>query len=344
MSSRRPCDDEEPADDVVQRVRLRQLRGVDAELGGELLGDPVVEQARPGLGLDLEQLGPDDRDDPALLDEVEEVVPGVVVEPGHRLVQRKHVAHGIDPAVDSTVATSSSVIECFPLMALRRRLTHQNASRIARRGQSLEQLCAAKVRPFPGIWKYLADRPRRRQSAARESGQRRAIDDPDPLAAEVDPAAVLEAAQQARDDFAHAAELVGERLVRRTDLAALGVAIDQQRGEPLVELLVGDRLDDLHQPGQPLAEQREHVAAERFVGGDQRVEFGRRHDQQLDVGLGDARRVVVGVPEQAASRQQAGFAGLDAIELQLATVRDSAAARARSPRGPAESRRRASAR
>ena len=157
-------------------------------------------------------------------------------------------------------------------------------------------------------------------SARGEPRQRRAVDDADPLAAEVHPAAILEAAQQPRHDLAHAAELVGECLVRGMDLAALGVAIDEQRGEPLVELLVGDRLDDLHQPGEPLAEQREHVTAKRLVARHQRVEFRRRHDQQLDVGLGDAGRVVLGVAEQAASRQQARFAGLHAVELQLAAV------------------------
>ena len=84
---------QEPADDVVQRVGLRQLRGVDVELGGELLGDPVVEEARAGLGLDLEQLGPDDRDDAALLDEVEQVLPRILVERGQRRVHRQQAAH-----------------------------------------------------------------------------------------------------------------------------------------------------------------------------------------------------------------------------------------------------------
>ncbi|HEY2558169.1 MAG TPA: hypothetical protein VGI48_00490 [Caldimonas sp.] len=84
---------EEPADDVVQRVRRRQLRGVDAEADGELFGQPVVEQPRPVVAFDAEQLGPDDRDDAPVLDVVEQVVPGVVVEGGQR-GRLQHGAHG----------------------------------------------------------------------------------------------------------------------------------------------------------------------------------------------------------------------------------------------------------
>ena len=73
---------EERAHDVVQRVRRRKRGGVDVEPGSQLFGDPVVEQAGPGFGLDLQKLGADDRDDPALIDEVEQVFPGLVVERG----------------------------------------------------------------------------------------------------------------------------------------------------------------------------------------------------------------------------------------------------------------------
>jgi hypothetical protein len=61
---------EEPADDVGQRERARELRRVDAELRGELLRDPFVEEARSRVGVDLQELRPDDRDAPALLDVV----------------------------------------------------------------------------------------------------------------------------------------------------------------------------------------------------------------------------------------------------------------------------------
>ena len=84
---------QEPADDVVERVGLRQPRGIDVELAGELFRDPVVEQARAGLGLDLQQLRPDDRDDAALLDEVEQVLPRIVIERGERGVHGKQIAH-----------------------------------------------------------------------------------------------------------------------------------------------------------------------------------------------------------------------------------------------------------
>ncbi len=119
---------------------------------------------------------------------------------------------------------------------------------------------------------------------------------------------------------------------------------DQQRGKPLVELLVGDRLDDLHQRRETLAEQRENMAAERFVLGDQRVERRRGHDQQIDLGLGDAGRVVLGVAQQAAARKKAGLAGLDAVELQLAAVGIALQHADGARREPVESPRRASAR
>ena len=101
-----------------------------------------------------------------------------------------------------------------------------------------------------------------RRSAAREAGQCGPIDDASPSPAEVNPAAVLEVTEQARDDLADTAELVGERLMRRIDFAAVRVAVDEKRREPLVELLNRDRLDDLHQRGQTLAVQRKDVSAE----------------------------------------------------------------------------------
>ena len=71
---------EEPADDVVERVGLRQLADVDIETPGQLLGQPVIQQARSLVGLDHQQLRSDDGDDPPLLDEAEQVVPGVIVQ------------------------------------------------------------------------------------------------------------------------------------------------------------------------------------------------------------------------------------------------------------------------
>ena len=71
---------QEPAHDVVQRVGLGQLADVDVQPARELLREPVIEQARSLVGLDLQQLRPDDRDDATLFDEAEQVVPGVVVQ------------------------------------------------------------------------------------------------------------------------------------------------------------------------------------------------------------------------------------------------------------------------
>ena len=65
---------------VVERIRLRQARGVNVELEGQFFSQPVVEQTRARIGVDLEQLGADDRDDAFLFDEVENVVPRIVVQ------------------------------------------------------------------------------------------------------------------------------------------------------------------------------------------------------------------------------------------------------------------------
>jgi len=43
-----------PAHHIIQGIRLRQARGIDIELGGELFGQPIVEQARAGVSVDLE--------------------------------------------------------------------------------------------------------------------------------------------------------------------------------------------------------------------------------------------------------------------------------------------------
>ena len=71
---------EEPAHDVVERVGPRQLADVDVEAHGQFFREPVVEQARPVVGRDLEQLRADDRDDAALFDEAQQVVPGIFIQ------------------------------------------------------------------------------------------------------------------------------------------------------------------------------------------------------------------------------------------------------------------------
>jgi hypothetical protein len=87
VSSRRPRA-------VVQRVRVRKLRGIDGQLRGELVGHPVIKQARAGFRFHGEQLRTDDRDDSPLLDEIEQVVPGVLVEARRLHLQAVHAAHG----------------------------------------------------------------------------------------------------------------------------------------------------------------------------------------------------------------------------------------------------------
>ena len=71
---------QEPADDVVERVGLGQLRDVHVETLRQLPGKPVMEQAGSLVGLDQQQLGPDDGDDATLFDEADQVVPGVLIQ------------------------------------------------------------------------------------------------------------------------------------------------------------------------------------------------------------------------------------------------------------------------
>src|SRR5512132_181621 len=76
------------------------MRRVDAELRGELLGEPFIEQARAAVGIHLEKLRANDRDDPPLLDEIEEIVPGILVERRERKLQGQWTAHRTTPATD----------------------------------------------------------------------------------------------------------------------------------------------------------------------------------------------------------------------------------------------------
>ena len=71
---------QEPADDVVERVRLGQLRDVHVEPRASFSGKPVMEQAGPLVGLDQQQLGPEDGDHAPLFDEADQVVPGVLIQ------------------------------------------------------------------------------------------------------------------------------------------------------------------------------------------------------------------------------------------------------------------------
>ena len=67
------------ADDVVERERLRQPGGIDRQLDGQFPGQPFVQQPRALVGVDAQQVRPDDGNDPPLLDVIQEVVPGVLV-------------------------------------------------------------------------------------------------------------------------------------------------------------------------------------------------------------------------------------------------------------------------
>ena len=79
---------QEPADHVIEGVGRRQVRGIDVQAGREFLGQPVIQQPRTMFSRDLQQLGPDDRNAPALLDEAQQVIPGIVVECADRHASR----------------------------------------------------------------------------------------------------------------------------------------------------------------------------------------------------------------------------------------------------------------
>jgi len=109
--------------------------------------------------------------------------------------------------------------------------------------------------------------------------------------------------------------------MRRLDRRVVACAADEQGGEPLVELLVGDRFDDAEQRGEALPEQREHVLAERGVVGDERAEVRRWQHRDLEVGLGRPAGRVLHATEQARRAQHAGIARAEAVELHFASVR-----------------------
>src|SRR5881409_685045 len=63
---------------------------------------------------------------------------------------------------------------------------------------------------------------KRNASEARQARQRSAIDDVDPLPGQIHPTLILEYPQQPAHDLAHAAQLIGERLMRRVHRIAFG--------------------------------------------------------------------------------------------------------------------------
>ena len=89
------------AHDVVEAQRLRQGGRIDLQASGQFLREPFVEGTQATIGLHAQQVGSDDRDDPALVDVIEEVVPGVFVEV---LLRWEHGAHAAPPSIgESTI-------------------------------------------------------------------------------------------------------------------------------------------------------------------------------------------------------------------------------------------------
>jgi hypothetical protein len=65
---------------VVERERLGQSDDVHRQSCGQFFGEPFVQRTQAGVGLHAQQVGTDDRDHPAFLDVIQQVVPGVVIE------------------------------------------------------------------------------------------------------------------------------------------------------------------------------------------------------------------------------------------------------------------------
>jgi hypothetical protein len=73
-----------------------------------------MEEARALLGVDLEQLRPDDRYDAPLLDEAQEVFPGILVEGGMGEKRDRAGAHA------ASRMECSSTLNRYPLWTARR--------------------------------------------------------------------------------------------------------------------------------------------------------------------------------------------------------------------------------
>src|SRR3989338_6445816 len=115
---------------------------------------------------------------------------------------------------------------------------------------------------------------------------------------QLDPALFGKAFEQTADDLPRAAQFVGQCLMGGVDRAGL---VDQEIGETLVELLKGHRRNQLHQVGEPVGKQMEHVAAKRFMTAKQCVEGSSGQYHNLQSMFGDAARVIARVSEQAAA-------------------------------------------
>jgi len=57
--------------------------------------------------------------------------------------------------------------------------------------------------------------------------------------------------------------------------------VDQEICQTLVELLKSHGRNQLHQVGEPIRKQVEHIAAKRFLFADQGVESGGRQQHHL---------------------------------------------------------------
>src|SRR4030067_3872314 len=79
---------------------------------------------------------------------------------------------------------------------------------------------------------------------------------------QLDPALFGKTLEQTADDLPRAAQFVGQRLMGGVDRAGLA---DKEIGETLIELLKGHCRNQLHQVGETVGEQMEHVAAQRFM-------------------------------------------------------------------------------
>lgn len=170
----------------------------------------------------------------------------------------------------------------------------------------------------PALRAYLLRRLLRLVADACQLPQACSVKQADPLTSERYETLHGKALEPAADDFPDAAQFVGQRLVSSLD--RLGLA-EQQFGQPLVEAVEGDFLNELHQFGNAIGEQVKDEVAEAGIAGDQRFKKGCRKDEQLQRCLCDSARGIGRVTEQTTGRDDAGAARLNAVKQHFATGR-----------------------
>lgn len=122
--------------------------------------------------------------------------------------------------------------------------------------------------------------------------------------------------QKARNDLAHAAEFVGDRLVRHLKHPAPS---EQERGQPLIQPTEGYRLDQCHHVAEPRGEQCEDIGAEALLRRHQLPERPFRQEDQPGFPFHHAACRVGSPSDQAAGGEHAGIPRMNPVQEDLAT-------------------------